>query len=114
MFGNKSELKRQIKGLKDDKEKLETDISKLKSQHKIEEQEIEHLIKLKESKLDLEFKEKVMNLEAEHQTKLNTLQNEYNGKLQKQLEKEATRTQEMYDQILKRLPDINVKLAGKV
>ena len=42
------------------------------------------------------------------------VKDEYRDKVEEQLETRAKETKEMYNEILKRLPDVNVKLRGEV
>ena len=107
-------LKKEIRCLKEEKETLEIEVKSLNSRKKIDEEELKALIKLKEDKMGLDFKRKEMDLAKEHQQKQHNLQVRYNEKLQERLETEVENIKEMYGEVLKRLPDVNVRLKGDV
>ncbi len=113
MFG-KLKLLRKINILKEDKEKLQEQVVQLKSTKKIEEEEIKHLVRLKEEKMEVTFERRQLTLDKEHQKKMHNLQTDYNDKIQARLEKEVDRMKGMYGEVLKRLPDVNVRLKGDV
>lgn len=128
MLGNKAviekleELKELLKNndvtepekLKSEISRLTEQLKQLKSDKKIEEREIQHLVKLKEEKLLVDYEKKVMELERKKASEVQVLRDEYQEKLQKLLERRGDDLKDMYAQILARLPDINLHMKGKV
>lgn len=103
----KQTLQQEINTLKDQ-------LSDLERKRKHEEEDIAHLVKIKESKLDIEFQKRVQENDAAKEKAIAKVKDEYRDKLEKQLREETARIEKMYGEILARLPNINVKLGGKV
>lgn len=102
------EMKRRIQKLKDELAELET-------QKKMDEREIEHLVKLKEEKLDIEHKKKELELKNKFKDLEMKLQTQYHDQILGALNNAKAEMLEVYKEILKRLPDVSVMLgnAGK-
>ena len=111
-IGCVEELETELKALRAEKERLEADIRKLKLEYKIKEEDVMHMVKLKEEKNELEFQRKIMKYEADKQKEISIIKREYADKIEKQLQKEAENIKTMYDQILSRLPNVNVMLGN--
>jgi hypothetical protein len=100
-----------------DKKKLEKEIEDLKHsirelEHKksLEEREIEHLVKMKEEKIAIETEKKQLDLQATFDKKVMELQKDYHEKVMKMLADEHAKMQEIYKQIMTRLPNVNLAI----
>lgn len=93
---------------------LEERILELKSKRKIEEEDLKHMVKMREERLEIKFERKTIELEASHQEKLHKISNDYRDKSESFLKDRASGMETMYEKLLERLPDINVKLKGSV
>lgn len=104
-----------------DKKKLEKEIEDLKHsirelEHKksLEEREIEHLVKMKEEKIAIETEKKQLDLQGEYDKKVMTLQKDYHEKVLKMLSDEHAKMQEIYKQIMIRLPNVNLAIRKEI
>ena len=107
-------LERERDSLNDDLMRVRNQLSELKQKRKMEDEDIRHLVKIKESKLDIEHQKRQIELEREQQKAIAKIKDEYRDKLEKELQKQIERMQEMYAEILGRLPNVNVRLKGDV
>lgn len=98
-----STLKKEIRGLKDD-------LATLKTTKKMEEREIEHLVKMKEEKQVIEFEKKEVEQTKKYQDKEMELQKNYHDKVLTNINETHKDQKELYKEILKRLPDVNVEI----
>jgi hypothetical protein len=101
-----SSLKLQITGLKEELEDL-----KLKK--KMEETEIKHLVKMKEEKQALEVDKAKNDLNKTFNEKEMALQTKYHDKVMGVIQGEHLKIQELYKEILTRLPNVNMTIAKK-
>ena len=97
------QLKTRIRELKDD-------IESLKTTKKMEQREIEHLVKLKEEKLNVDFQKKELELKGELQDKTMVMQTEYHNLTIKNLDTARSEMKEIYTKIMERLPNISASL----
>ncbi len=97
------QLKTQIRKLKDE-------IESLKVTKKMEQREIEHLVKLKEEKLNIDFQKKELELKGQFQDKTLVMQTEYHNLTIKNLDVARDEMKEIYTQIMQRLPNITASL----
>ena len=93
--------------------KLKKEIAELELKKTMERREIEHLVKLKEEKLSIEHQKKEVVLEKEFQQKEMKMQTEYHDKIMKAIEAARKEQQETYKEIMKRLPNVNVRLGNQ-
>lgn len=107
-------LEKQRDDLEDNKIGLKSEVEGLKSKKKIEEEQIKHLVKLKDEKRDIEIQKKELTMQAEKATAIAEVKDSYQDKLTEQLQSQISDNNERYAQILKRLPDVNVRLKGEV
>lgn len=109
------ELKYKIEGLEKERADLQREVNDLKSQKKIEEQEIKHLVKIKDEKRELEYKKKEMELEQEKNEEIAKVKDDYRDKVEKNLEQRNKELKEMYGEILAIVPKVEamVKVRGK-
>jgi len=101
-----SELRREIRKLKDE-------LAELKTTKKMETREIEHLVKIKEEKLAIEHERSEVELQKIYQAKEMALQTQFHEKIMTAVESARKEQQETYKEIMKRLPNVNVKLESK-
>ena len=104
--GSVLELKKKIRALKDE-------IAELKTTKKMEQREIEHLVKLKEEKLNIEHQKREVELQKEFQEKEMALQTKYHTEIIGKIEEFAKAQRETFKEIMKRLPDVSVMLGSK-
>jgi hypothetical protein len=109
--GKLTGLKREIESLKTSRHEEDT---RLKHDRKIADEDIKHMVKMKEERLDLEQEKKIIVLQKESDVKIATVKDGYRDKMETRLKAETDQIKEMYGQILERLPNINVKMHGKV
>jgi len=108
------ELKKEITALTNDKMKLKQQCEEMKLQKKLDLEDIKHMVKMKEEKLNIEYEKKVLAVEKTHDEKLMGIKDQYRDKMEARLEKETANIKSMYEDILARLPSINVRLKGEV
>ena len=123
MFGYKrpERVKRQIEKLESERDALNDDLFKtrnqlaeLKQKRKMEDDEIRHLVKIKESQLDIDHQKKLIEADREKEISIAAVKDEYRDKMEKELSRQIDRMQQMYGEILGRLPNVNVRLKGDV
>lgn len=93
--------------------KLKDDIESLKTTKKMEQREIEHLVKLKEEKLVIEYQKREVELQKQFQEKEIALQLNFHNLTIKNLETAQGEMKDIYIQIMQRLPDVSVMLGNK-
>lgn len=108
------QLKSRVDSLELQKKDLNEDVERLKLKKKIEDEDIKHMVKIKEEKLELEHQKRMVALEQEKQQEIHQIQNEYRDKIEKNLEGQLVKMDNMYKELLGRLPDVNVRLKGEV
>jgi len=108
------ELKAMLEGLESERSQLRREVEDLKSDKKIKEQEIKHLVKIHDEKREIEFKKKEIELEAKYSKDLAAVKDEFQDK-QIEMFKEAKKDMEkVHSKILARLPNVNAKLSGSI
>jgi hypothetical protein len=93
---------------------LEERAKKAELDRQMTEDEIKHMVKLKTEREEVAFQKREMELKAEHQAEIHRLQREYADKVEKDLKAQIDRMQDMYGEVLARLPNITAKLGGNV
>ncbi len=123
MFGNQrservrlqiTTLESERDTLNDENRKVKDELAELKQKRKMEDEDIRHLVKIKEGKLDLEHQKKRVELEGKFQAEKAVVKDEYRDKLESTLQGQIKDVKGMYGEILKRLPNVNVRLKGEV
>ena len=104
--GSVTELKKQVRELKDELESLKTT-------KKMEQREIEHLVKLKEAKLDIEHQKTELDLKDKYQSMEMKLQTQYHDLIVAKIEKAQQDMKDTYGKIMERLPNITASLEVK-
>lgn len=97
--------------------KLEKEVTDLKRQiaeleHKkgLEEKEIQHLVKMKEEKITIETKRKELELQERFMKDTAELQKKFHESTVALLEKHSEKFQKTYEEIMKRLPNVNMTI----
>jgi len=121
MFWNKDsnqqkvrELTARIAEMKDQISKLKEELEDLKLKKKIEEEDIKHMVRIKQEKLEIEHEKAVNKAKSDAEQTIGEVKDQYRDKMELFLQKQVQDVKEMYGQILKRLPDVNVRLKGDV
>lgn len=111
----------EMEDLRAERLNLKDEVGNLKLKKKVEEEDIKHMVKMKEERLDLANEKKQQALEAEFATKnasaelekqqaIGSVKDEYRDKMEVNLVKQVDDMKDMYSEILKRLPDVTVKM----
>lgn len=103
------ELKDEIERLEKERNDLNKQVAQLKLDKKMEVENIKHLTKLKEEKDKLATERLKVQMEGEKNQAIAVVKDEYRDKTEQQLTTERDNMKEMYNEILKRLPNINVE-----
>ena len=121
IFKDNSETAQAVRTLTSERDMLKTDIEDLEKKlrglehdHKLADEDIKHMVKIKEEHLAIEHDKKVLELERAKQEEIAKVKDQYRDKMEEHLGEQVINVRGMYDEILKRLPDINVELSGKV
>mgnify|MGYP003133356900 CR=1 FL=1 len=109
-------LRREKRQLEDDLAKLKhnhhLDLEKIESKKKIADEDIKHMVKMKEEKLQVEYEKNSLKNERSKDIEVAEIRDDYRIKIEQRLETEVKNMKEMYGEILKRLPNVNVRLKG--
>lgn len=123
MFGKKKkpvqespvkELEAEIKELRKERDKLREDVAELKLKKKIEDEDIKHMIKMMEERNSVKEQQFKLTTEREKDAEIAKIKDAYRDKLETFLQGQVKDTKDMYNQILQRLPDVNVRLRGDI
>ncbi len=112
--GEVEELKEKKEGLEKDKKQLTEEVERLKLKKKLEDEDIKHMVKINEERLNIEHEKKVIESEKIADERVAQVKDDYRDKVEANLEVQVTNMKEMYGEILKRLPDVNVRLKGEL
>jgi hypothetical protein len=104
---DKKELEKEVEG-------LNHKIRELEHKKSLEEREIQHLVKMKEEKIAIETEKKQLDLQAMFDKKVMELQKDYHEKVMKMLADEHAKMQEIYKQIMTRLPNVNLAIRKEI
>ena len=119
-FGKRQEpadvaaLEQQRDDLKQQVEDLTLQVTTLKHEHKLADEDVKHMVRIREEQLDVEYDKKVVELERKTQEEIAKVKDEYRDKLEKRLQTEVDNIKEMYAQILERLPNVTARLKGEL
>ncbi len=103
-----------MKRLVDKKSELTVQIAELKHKHKLEKEDIEHLVRIKQEKLDVDFEKKTIELERNHAAELNQQVKDFNEKMTGQLSRETDNIKSMYEKVLERLPNVSAHIGNSI
>ena len=99
-----------IKELTLEIEKLKKQIKELELTKKMEEREIKQLVKIKQEQQDIEYQKKEVQLKGDFAQKERDLMKTYHDKQVEQINIASKEMKEVYQEIMKRLPDITASL----
>lgn len=109
-----AELNGKIKSLRDDRFTLQEEVENLKLKRKIGDEDIKHMVKIKEESLEIEHQKRNLKLEREKDKEVAVVKDEYRDKMEAHLERQIGDIKDMYGEILKRLPEVRVRLKGDI
>jgi hypothetical protein len=107
-------LRKEISDLGKEKRKAVEQLEKAKLDHKITIEDIKHMQKMLDEKNELALDRKVFEAEKKCETEIKAIRKEYADKLEKELTVERTKMQSFMERVMEALPNVNVKLGGKV
>lgn len=116
MFISKEALKEVIKdvingkGSLEEVRRLKEEIEDLKMKKRVEEQELQHLVKMKEEKQGIESTKKELELQKAFQTKEMDLAKKYHEDMVARFVKEQENLNQIYTKIMERLPNVNLEI----
>ena len=99
-------LRMEVESLTTQKENLTIEVAELKHRHKLESEDIEHMVRIKEERMEVEFERKTLQQQRDADAKIEEIKSDYTRKLHDRLESEVERIQEMYAEVLARLPNV--------
>ena len=88
---------------------LERSAEDVAASNKRAEEDIKHMVRMRQESLTLEKKEYKVKLDGEKAQEIAKVKDDYRGNLEARLGGEVDRIQEMYSQILERLPTVTVR-----
>jgi hypothetical protein len=91
-------------------DKLRREIADLEHKKGLEEKEITHLVKMKEEKILIDTKKKELELQERFMKDTAELQKKFHESTVALLEKHSEKFQHTYEEIMKRLPNVNVDI----
>lgn len=106
-------LRKKIKELREEPARLNGEIEDLKLQKDLEEKKLKHLLKMKEEKDALTNDRARVKLESEFNTKEMEQMKSYHDKVLELMENNKKEMQAIHQSILKRLPDVNMRIVDK-
>ena len=109
-----SSLQDNVKELEKERRELKEQVEDLKLKKKIEEEDIKHMVRIKEERLAIEHEKKIISLEKEKELAVAAVKDSYRDKTEQYLNQQIERGEVLYREILGRLPNINVKMQGKI
>lgn len=89
---------------------LKEEVEDLKLKKKIEQEDIEHLVKMKMERNEIKHEKKVSEADANAEKKIAEATKSFNDKLTEILKKQIEDGNDRFEQILNRLPDVQVNL----
>ena len=99
-------LKRECADLRKTKEDLTIEVAELKHRHKLEKEDIEHLMRVRQEQLDIQHERKEVERERAKAREIQEVKDDYQDRLTERLEIEVENMKEMYGEILARLPNV--------
>ncbi len=109
-----NELTTRIGVLRIEKQALKVQLSDLKQEAKIADEDIKHMVKMREERLEIEFEKKNLERQQEKEAEIADVKDIYRDKLEVRLENEVVSIKEMYSEILQRLPTVSVRQVDRI
>lgn len=101
---------RELAALKSQIEQSEKKLREVEHNKQMEEKELAHLVKMKEEKITIETKKKELELQEKFMMETAELQKKFHEQTVALLEKHQEKFQHTYEEIMKRLPNVNVDI----
>lgn len=114
LVSNEAELRKEIARLTKLKDKATEDLKTAELDYKIKIEDIKHMQKMLDEKNALEVDRKTFEAEKAAQAEIKKIRNEYAEKLEKELMEERKKMQAVMERVMAALPNVNVKLGGKM
>lgn len=92
---------------------LTSEIDRLKSKKKIEEEDLKHMLKIQEERLALEKQKFEVQKEREKDTAIAKVKDEYRDKLEQFLVQKNKESDQRFTEILAHLPDVSMAITQK-
>jgi hypothetical protein len=99
--------------LSDENHDLTTENKKLRQKKSMDEEMIAHKLKMREEQVEIDSTKKIAAGERAADERVATVKDEYRDKLETQLKKRGDELKELFKDILKRLPDVNLAIKQK-
>jgi chromosome segregation ATPase len=123
--GQITRLQGELERVRKEKYKLVEDIEELKLRKRLENEEIQHMIKINEERLAQKLETEKLRLEKEHQAKITELErktmdtinkslSEYHGKMESRFSDELKNLKEVYSLLMQRLPNVNFEITKTI
>lgn len=96
-----------------DEAKIRAELEDLKLKKKMEEEEIKHLVKLERERQAVENQKTLLKMQEEFNGKESKLRQEFFDKNMAIIKEGHQKMQEIYMQILERLPNVNMEITRK-
>lgn len=119
------DLEGQIEGLVKDKRELKEEVEDLKLKKRLEQEEINHLVKINEEKLKAELERKELKLEQDFQKKINELEEtsmkkvvaslaQFHEKMEAKFDSELKNMKDVLALLMKGLPNVNMEITKHI
>jgi DNA anti-recombination protein RmuC len=92
---------------------MESKLAKVELEKKISEEDIKHMIKMKQEALEIEKQKFELKTTSEKQNEIHRVKDEYQRKVEVLLGEQLKNIQNMYSEVLKRLPNVEVMFGNK-
>lgn len=102
-----------IINLQDSIKRLKEERDTAKFQRDLEEKELAHLLKMRDEKSEVEYKKKEVELDRKFQLREMELQKQYFEKVMSTVQEGQKKMENIYAEILSRLPNVNVEIRRK-
>lgn len=103
------ENEEKIKSLKNNIQTLKEELSDVKLQKKMEQEDVKHMVKINEERKEIEIEKEKIRLTGTKDKEIAEIKDKYRDKLEGQLQNQLVDIKTMYSEVLQRLPNYNVK-----
>ncbi len=104
---------RDLIGPAEDVSKLKKELAELQLKKTMEEREMKHLVKIEKVRIEIEAEKAKIEMEGQYQQKEVELLKQHHDNINKSLADFQKRQDVFFEQVMKRLPDVNVMLGQK-
>jgi hypothetical protein len=99
--------------LSDENHELTTENKKLRQKKSMDEEMIAHKLKMREEQVEIDSTKKIAAAERGADKRVAEVKDKYRDKVETQLAKRGDELKELFKDILKRLPDVNLAIKQK-